>query len=126
MTHYVSEEEILLAHFKLVERYGGSHGVRDIKRIMSVTAAPKQEVYGTKQYPNLFEKAAVYTRNTIGDHLFTDGNKRTGITVGIMFLQRNGKKFAAKKGELEAFAVFVATEHLSVTDIAGWLKAHSS
>ena len=126
MTHYLAEEEILLAHFKLIERYGGSHGVRDIERIKSVVAAPKQELFGTEQYPDLFEKAAVYIRNIIGDHPFADGNKRSGVTVVIMFLQRNGQKFAAKKGELEDFAVQVATEHLDIPAIAVWLEAHTS
>jgi len=124
MIRYLSEEEILFTHFKLIERYGGSHGTRDIKRVHSVADAPKQEVFGTEQYPDLFEKAAVYIRNIIGDHPFADGNKRTGITAGIMFLQRNGKKFSAKKGELEDFAVQVATEHLDIPAIAAWLEAH--
>lgn len=123
---YLTEEEILLAHFKLIERYGGSHGVRDITRIRSVAAAPKQEIFGAEQYPDVFQKAVVYTRNIIGDHPFADGNKRTGITVAIMFLQRNEKKFAAKTGELEDFAVRVATDHLSVDDISAWLKLHFS
>jgi death on curing protein len=125
MIRYLSEEEVLLAHFKLIERYGGSHGVRDIERVKSTVAAPRQEIFGAEQYPDIFEKASVYARNIIGDHLFVDGNKRTGITVAIMFLQRNGKVFVAKKGELEDFAVQVATEHLDVPAIAAWLKTHS-
>ncbi|HSW37814.1 MAG TPA: type II toxin-antitoxin system death-on-curing family toxin [Candidatus Saccharimonadales bacterium] len=124
MIRYLTEEEILLAHFKLIERYGGSHGVRDTKRIESVAAAPKQEVFGAEQYPDIFEKAAVYLRSIIGDHPFADGNKRTGIIVAIMFLKRNGKRFRAKTGELEDFAVRVATKHLDMLAIAAWLEAH--
>lgn len=124
MTDYLSESEILLAHFKLVERYGGSHGVRDVGRIRSVVEAPQQAVFGAEQYPDLFEKAAVYARNIIGDHPFNDGNERTGITVAIMFLRQNAQKFSAKKGELEDFAVRVATDHLDVPAIADWLRQH--
>lgn len=126
MTSYLTEEEVLLAHFKLIERFGGSHGVRDLERIKSAVAAPAQEVFGQEQYPDIFEKAAVYARNIIGDHLFVDGNKRTGITVAIVFLERNSKRFKAQKGELEEFAVRIATDHLSVDEIAAWLKAHSA
>ena len=124
MIHYLAAEEILLAHFKLIERYGGSHGVRDIQRIQSAAIAPKQEAFGVEQYPDVFEKAAVYLRNIIGDHPFADGNKRTGITVAIIFLQRYSKMFFAQKGELEDFAVRVATEHLEVAEIALWLSEH--
>jgi death-on-curing protein len=124
MTRYLSEQEILLAHFKLIERYGGSHGVRDLERLKSVVQAVQQEVFGVEQYPNLFEKAAVYIRNIIADHPFTDGNKRAGMTIGVMFLLRNSAKFSAKTGELEDFAVRVATEHLDIPAIAAWLEAH--
>jgi death-on-curing protein len=124
MTRYLTDKEVLLAHFKLIERYGGSHGVRNLERVKSVVAAPQQAVFGVEQYPDLFEKAAVYMRNIIGDHPFTDGNKRTGVTVAIMFLQLNDHEFVTQKGELEDFAVRVATEHLDVAAIAAWLKAH--
>lgn len=125
MTKYLTEQEILLAHFKLIERYGGSHGTRDLERIKSAVAAPAQEVFGQEQYPDIFEKAAVYVRNIIGDHPFADGNKRTGITVAVMFLLQNGQKFNAKLGELENFAVQVAVKKLEIPEIAAWLKAHA-
>jgi death-on-curing protein len=124
MTRYLSEQEILLAHFKLIERYGGSHGVRDLERIKSVVQAVQQEVFGVEQYANIYEKAAVYIRNIIADHPFTDGNKRAGMTVGIMFLLQNKIKFSAKKGEVEDFAVRVAMERLDIPAIAAWLEAH--
>jgi death-on-curing protein len=126
MIRYLSEAEVLLAHFKLIKRYGGSHGTRDLERIKSVVDAPRQEVFGSEQYPDLFEKAAVYARNIIQDHPFTDGNKRTGITIALMFLQRNNYKPVARKGELEDFAVKIATDHLGVPAIASWLRSHSS
>src|SRR3989344_4820226 len=104
MTKYLSEEEILLAHFKLIERYGGSHGTRDLERVKSVVQAVGQEVFGVQQYPDIFEKAAVYMRNIIADHPFADGNKRTGITIAVQFLKGNSKNFKAHKGEIEDFA----------------------
>ena len=125
MTRYLSKKEILLAHFKLIERYGGSHGVRDLERIKSAVAAPAQEIFDVEQYPGVFEKAAVYARNIIGDHPFADSNKRTGITTAIIFLQHNGKKFTAKPGELEDFAVRIATGRSGIKTIAAWLKDHS-
>ena len=125
MIRYLSEKDILLAHFALIERYGGSHGVRDIERIKSVVQAPRQEVFGVPQYASLFEKSAVYARNIIGDHPFNDGNKRTGITVAVLFLQLNGVVLHLKKGELEDFAVRIAVERLDVPVIAAWLKQHS-
>lgn len=118
-------EEILRLHFQVIVDYGGSHGVRDESRLQSVVDAPKQSVFGQDQYKTVHEKAAVYTRNIIGDHPFTDGNKRTGITVAGVFLIRNGYRLTASPKELEDFAVRVAVDRLDVAAISVWLKVHT-
>jgi death-on-curing protein len=123
---YLSVEEILRLHFQIIEDFGGSHGVRDENRLKSVIAAPKQEVFGREQYSTIYEKAAVYLRNIIGDHPFSDGNKRTALTVCGIFLSRNGKILAVDPNDLENFTVKVATDHLSIADIAEWLESHKS
>lgn len=125
MIQYINLEEILRIHFKVIEDYGGSHGVRDEGRLISVVNAPKQEVFGEEQYSSLFDKAAVYLRNIIGDHPFSDGNKRTAITVCVIFLSRNGKQINALPNNLEEFTVSVATKHLSIKDISNWLQNNS-
>ena len=125
MAHYLNIEEILRLHFQVIQDYGGSHGVRDHGRLKSVFEAPRQQVFGVEQYPTVCEKAAVYVRNIIGDHPFSDGNKRTGITVAGVFLQRNQLRLIATPKELEDFAVSVAVNHLDVEAIAAWLKAHT-
>jgi len=112
-------------HFQVIEDFGGSHGVRDEERLKSVVLAPQQEVFGGEQYLDIHEKAAVYMRNIIADHAFTDGNKRSGVTVAAIFLKRNGIKLTAPPKVLEDFAVQVAVEHLDVPTIAAWLRANS-
>lgn len=123
---YLSVEEILRLHFQIIEDFGGSHGVRDENRLKSVVNAPRQEVFGKEQYPTVYEKAAVYLRNIIGDHPFSDGNKRTALTVCGIFLARNGKSLTTSLNEVEDFTVNVATDHLSVVDIALWLEHHTN
>jgi len=124
MIHYLTLEEILRLHFNIIEDFGGSHGVREEQRLLSVVEAPRQEVFGQEQYPTLFEKAAVYLRNLIGDHPFSDGNKRTAVTVAGVFLMRNSNPLMATTKELEDFAVQIAVEHLDIPIIAAWLEAH--
>lgn len=121
---YLKIEEILRLHFRVVEDYGGAHGVRDEGRLKSVAEAPAQEVFGVEQYPDVYLKAAVYLRNIIADHPFFDGNKRTGVTVTGVFLIRNNMHLNASPKELEDFAVSVATDHLTIEDIATWLRSH--
>lgn len=122
---YFNEKELLLIHYKLIERFGGSHGIRDLERVRSALSAPKQSAFGIDQYETVYEKAAVYIRNIIGDHPFVDGNKRTGISAGLFFLQKNNIPVYIKKGDLEDFAVRVAVEKLQIESIAAWLENHS-
>lgn len=121
---YFDEVKLLLVHHRLIKNFGGSHGLRDIERIKFVVNAPKLVVFEQEQYPTLFVKAAVYIHNIIADHPFTDGNKRTGISAGLIFLQKNGASLIMQTGELEDFAVRVATEHLDIQSIASWLEQH--
>ncbi|OGL31311.1 hypothetical protein A3F37_03025 [Candidatus Saccharibacteria bacterium RIFCSPHIGHO2_12_FULL_41_12] len=122
---YIDLEEILRLHFQIIADFGGSHGVRDENRLKSVVNAPKQSVFGQDQYATTCEKAAVYMRNIIGDHPFSDGNKRTAITVSGIFLMRNGYRLTAMPKDLEDFAVRVAVEHLEIPEIAEWLEKNS-
>lgn len=121
---YLTIEEILRLHFQVIEDFGGSHGVRDEGRLKSVVEAPRQDVFGKQQYKSVFEKSGVYLRNIIGDHPFSDGNKRTAITVCGIFLTRNGSELSVEPKELEDFTMRVAVDHLDISEIAAWLKAH--
>ena len=123
--NYLSLEDILRLHHMLVEDFGGVHGVREENRLKSVVEAPQASSFGDEQYESVYEKAAVYIRNIIGDHPFHDGNKRTAITVGSIFLARNDIRLTATPKELEDFAVSIAVDHLTVDDIAEWLEARS-
>lgn len=122
---YLSVEEILRLHFQIIEDFGGSHGVRDENRLKSVADAPRQEVFGKEQNPTVYEKAAVYLRNIIGDHPFSDGNERTALTICGIFLARNGKTLTTNPKDLEDFTVSVATDHVTVADITLWLQDHT-
>lgn len=126
MTKYLTLEEILRLHFQVVEDFGGSHGVRDEGRLASLSEAPRQEVFGVEQYPDVFLKSAVYMRNIIADHPFVDGNKRTAVACAGVFLGRNGLHLTATPKGLEDFAVYVATKKPEVPEIAAWFKTHSA
>ena len=125
MIRYLEIDEILELHFWIIEDFGGSHGVRDELGIKSLVAAPRTVVFGEAQSVSVHEKAAVYLRNCIEDHIFTDGNKRTAVTITGIFLARNGWRMTAAAVELENFAVRAATDHLDIDAIADWLECHS-
>lgn len=122
---YITLEQILQLHALVLLRDGGSDGVRDIGRLESAMASQRQQVFGEELYVRVFEKSAALIRGIIGDHPFSDGNKRTAMLTGLTFLEVNGHTFMAKKGDLEDFAVRVAMNHLEVSAISAWLEEHS-
>lgn len=122
---YLTKEQILLIHSMLIDETGGSHGVRDYHAILSLEDLPRQSVFGKELYPTVFEKAAVLARNIIMNHPFLDGNKRTGMTAASVFLENNGYEINVRKGKIEAFALSMVKERLSIKDIAKWFEKGS-
>lgn len=118
-------EQILQLHALVLVKDGGADGVRDVGRLEAAVSTQHQVVFGEELYATVFAKVAALMRGIIGDHPFTDGNKRTAMLAGLTLLEVNGYNFTAQRGELENFAVRVATDHLDIDAIADWLKRHS-
>ncbi|MGH7206507.1 MAG: type II toxin-antitoxin system death-on-curing family toxin [Nitrospiraceae bacterium] len=120
---YLTAEQVLFLHDRLVEETGGVHGVRDLGGLESALARPQAAFGGTEFYPDLMTKAAVLMDGLIRNHPFIDGNKRTGIATAALFLQVNGYRLTATNAELEDFALRVTTAKPDVAEIAEWFRA---
>ena len=121
----LSKEDILQIHSMAIDETGGIHGIHNYDAVLSLEITPKQKVFGKELYPTIFLKAAVYARNIIMNHPFLDGNKRTGMISASVFLEDNGYKIIAKKGEIEKFALKIISDKLDLDLIAGWFKKYS-
>lgn len=122
---YLTKEQILLIHSMIIDDTGGIHGVRDYHAILGLEDLSRQKTFEKKLYSTIFLKAAVYTRNIITAHPFVDGNKRTAMVAASVFLENNGYKIIAKKGEIKKLALEIINKKLSLETIANWFKKHS-
>ncbi len=122
----ITLEQLLEIHALVMQETGGAAGLRDLGRLESVIAVQSQNVFGEELYPTTIEKSAAIIRGIVADHPFVDGNKRTAMLAGLTLLTINGLKINAKRGEIEDFAVKVATDKLDVKQISAWLKKHSN
>jgi len=121
---YLSPEQILFIHSRLIDTTGGAHGVRDIGLLQSAAARPRA-TYGRKDlYPDVFQKAAALLESLANNHPFIDGNKRTAITSSAIFLRQNGYLLEASQHELERFTLSVAMRGVSFKDIVAWLSLY--
>ena len=122
---YLDSEDILIIHARIIDKTGGSHGIRDIGLLISLGARPKTKFSGKELYKSVLQKAAVYLESLVSYHVFVDGNKRTGIATAARFLFLNGFELVASNRELEKFVLKIATKKLDVDSIAKWIKKHS-
>jgi death on curing protein len=121
---YLTAEQVLFIHYRLVNETGGEHGIRDIGLLESAVARPKATFDGQDLYADIFEKAAALMESLVNNHPFIDGNKRTGIACAVLFLRQNGITFNAKNSEVEKFTLQVAKSEVDPKGIAKWFKAH--
>src|SRR5690606_28797313 len=113
-------------HAKVIEKSGGSHGVREVELLKSIVERPKTTLFGKEQYLDVFAKAASLLEALVQYHVFVDGNKRTAMTVAAAFLYKNGYELKTSNRAFVDFILQVATEKIEVSEIATWLEQNSS
>jgi death on curing protein len=125
VTVYLTAEQVLFVHYRLLSETGGEQGVRDLGLLESAVARPQATFDRQELYPDIFEKAAALMESLINNHPFVDGNKRTGIACAVLLQRQNGISFSAKNAELEKFTLRVASSNVGHSETTKWLKNHS-
>jgi death-on-curing protein len=123
--NYLTPQQVLFIHARLLAETGGQSGLRELALLESAVARPHATFGGADLYPGLFEKAAALLDSLVNNHPFVDGNKRAGITATGLFLRINGYRIQTTQDELETFTLLVATQHPPIAALADWLKTHS-
>jgi death-on-curing protein len=125
MTLYLTPQQVLFIHARLIETTGGAHGLHDLELLQSAVGRPQAPFDGTDLYPNLWHKAAALMESLAQNHPFVDGNKQTAITTTAMFLQQNGYALQTTNEALAAFVMDVVEKRPSLDTIALWLKENA-
>lgn len=123
---YLTAEQVLFIHARLIAETGGMHGVRDVGLLRSAVERPRATFGGKDLYRDLYRKASALLESLIGNHPFLDGNKRTAVSAAGLFLMLNGYELNASQKELETFTLDMALRKRDVRDAAAWLRRHSS
>jgi death-on-curing family protein len=67
----------------------GAFDCIDLNLLESAAEQPFQAGFGVEFYPTIFDKAACLFFSLAGGHIFTNGNKRTGVLAIDQFLSAN-------------------------------------
>lgn len=120
MTDYLTVAEVLAMHADLIERYGGTHGIRDPGLLEAALYRPQ-----TGYYADRIEEAAALWESLAQNHAFVDGNKRTAFAATHTFLAINGARLTAGAQETYNFvAGLYETNQFSFDKLVSWLRNH--
>ncbi len=95
---FLSVDEVLEIHARLITRFGGANGLRDKGLLESALYRPQ-----TGYYSDLVEMAAALFESLMNNHPFIDGNKRVAFFSTDVFLRLNGYKMAVEAQAAYAF-----------------------
>lgn len=123
-TYYITFDEVLDIHSRMIELTGGSSGLRDRNRLESAVMSPQQTFDQMELYPTIIEKAAILGFSIISNHPFVDGNKRTGQHVMEVFLNLNGYSLSSTIDEDEAAILAIASSQWRKENLIQWLEEH--
>ncbi|MBT8088930.1 MAG: type II toxin-antitoxin system death-on-curing family toxin [Gammaproteobacteria bacterium] len=115
---FLSVDEALAIQERLIDRFGGQHGVRDRGLLESALYRPQ-----TGYYRGLQEMAAAMFHSLLLNHTFVDGNKRVAFFATDVFLRLNGWKIDVAPAEAESFIIgLLENGDCEVSEITGWIR----
>ena len=99
-TVFLTVDEVLAIHDRLIETFGGPTGVRDLGLLESALFRPR-----TGHYPDLAAMAAALFESLVMNHPFLDGNKRVAFFATDVFLRLNGWKLRVDANKAHRFLI---------------------
>lgn len=115
---FLSLDEVLLIHERVLQRFGGKAGLRDMGLLESALYRPR-----SGYYRDLPEMAAALFESLINNHPFVDGNKRAAFFSTDVFLRINGWRFDVKGPQAHAFLIWLfETDQCDKAHLELWIR----
>lgn len=117
---YIPLSWALTVHDIVLKESGGLKGLKDVGQLESVLAHIKNNDY----YLSIVEKAAHLIYSIAMFHVFSDGNKRTALAIGVYFLTINGYTECHDKfyRDMEALLLMLAEKRISKEQLQVYIE----
>lgn len=122
------KQDIILINKLTIEDVGGNfvppQNFLHESNLDYLIEAVDAEMFGDKMYPTIHQKAGLYMYNIIANHIFQDGNKRTGLESALLFLQLNNYdlKLSITNEILTNFTLSVAAGEKTLEEVQKWFE----
>ena len=97
---FLTVDEALAIHARLIEVFGGPTGIRDAGLLESALFRPR-----TGHYPDMSSMATALFESLLTNHPFVDGNKRVAFFATDVFLRLNGWKLEVDPDDAHGFLI---------------------
>jgi len=118
----IKVELVIAIHELLIEKYGGTQGIRDSKGLESAVTRPFMTFDQHELYPTPVLKAAALIESLIKNHPFLDGNKRIGYVMMRFFLLQHKMDIKATQSEKYDFVMSIANGKVEIDQITEWIE----
>jgi death on curing protein len=124
----ISKKNIITINERTIKAHGGNfvppHNFLHESNLDYLIEIIDAEMFGEPLYPHIWDKAAIYLYNIICNHIFSDGNKRTGLEAALLFLEINGYrvKLNLSQDDLLNFVIEIASGQKTLDECRDWLK----
>ena len=117
---WLTYEQVIAIHSRQLRRFGGAPGLRDEGLLRSAIERPLNKwQYEQAERPEL---AAAYAFGLAKNHAFVDGNKRIAFMSMMVFLRKNGVKFAPDPAQATTIIMSLAAGEVSEESLARWIR----
>ena len=131
MIRYLTKHQVIRVNKATVELHGGNFmppaNFPHEENLDYLLEAVQAEMFGEPLYPTITDEAALYCFNIIGNHIFTDGNKRTGLGAALQFLNLNHHDLSDTVTDsiLTDYILKVASGQSSLDECRAWFADHT-
>ena len=113
--------DVLNIHKILIDKFGGSKGVRDQGSLESAINRPFASFDNQDLYPTPSDKAAAILESILINHPFVDGNKRIAYVLMRLILLDNGLDLVANQEDKYKMVISASTGDIRFDDIKKWI-----
>jgi death-on-curing protein len=118
--NWVTYDQVVALHNRLLRRFGGAPGLRD--DVMLRSALERLVNKWHYEQTGLSELAAAYAFGLAKNHAFVDGNKRLAFMTMTVFLRRNDVLFAPDQARATAIIMSLGAGEVSEGSLARWIR----